>query len=350
MNVNKYIAGLQKRNISFRIVQGELKHFNMKSGRGWDELIENYSNDKSPSTLSIFKEIYDNQLLYGKRAIFFSQVNDPNDSLLITNILLNSINTKDKDYTEYMKTYPFPIANNKHGKVKKLRPVCVETKTTSDYVILIISYLRPFKERTIIEPSSFSGKLQKELQKFDEVIGVTDRYIQCFDTIVFNKINGELRFEIDMSTNLNFQELDRASTRYRRLLMLMFYKSTKYHLLITRNNIFHTINNLYSSADGTILKLGHATGTGSIKEESMRRKRTDLRQEAYHQAGLAAIGGKTNNYSISKQWPGCHQNILTIHIPGHFSLVSASTPFINHGIFEGCVDKSDYDLLISKAI
>ncbi len=350
MSINKYITGLQKRNISFRIVQGELKNFHMKSGRGWDELIENYSNDNSSSTLAIFKEIYDNQLLYGRRAIFFSELNVSNDISHTTNILLNSINKKDKDYIEYIKTYPFPISNTKHGKVKKLRPVCIELKNTNDYIISVVTYLRPYKERTIIETSNFSDKVQKELQNFDELIGVTDRFIQCFDTIVFNKKNGKLTFEIDMSTNLNFQELDRASTRYRRLLMLMFYKSTKYHLLITRNNIFHTINNLYSSGDGTILKLGHATGTGSIKEESMRRKRTDLRKEAYHQAGLAAIGGKTNNYSISKQWTGCHQNILTIHIPGHFTLVSASTPFINYAIFEGCVDKSDYDMLISKAI
>ncbi|WP_346727696.1 hypothetical protein [Escherichia coli] len=131
-------------------------------------------------------------------------------------------------------------------------------------------------------------------------------------------------------------------------LMYLFHKENSYHVAFIRKNIFTAIDKLYKSADGTILKLGHATGTGSVKEEKMRKRKDDLRKEKYHAAGLAAIGGKTNNFSISKQWNGAHNNILTMHVPGHFSLISSSLPFINHVIIEGCVCKSDYELLMSK--
>ncbi|EEW7734233.1 hypothetical protein D6W14_002446, partial [Escherichia coli] len=343
-----YLFGLQARNISFRLLQGELKYFNMKSARGWTELLSDYASNNEKDIINNLKEIYLSQLNYSNRAVFFAQLNNITDAILLKKTLLNLINSNDKDYQEYIATYPLPIDSATHKKVKKLRPVCISHSQHGNSITITTTYLRPFKERSAIETNTLSPATQKELNCFDEIIGIKDRYIQCFDTITFNYVSGEITFEIDMCTNLNHNELERASTRYRRILMYLFHKENSYHVAFIRKNIFTAIDKLYKSADGTILKLGHATGTGSVKEEKMRKRKDDLRKEKYHAAGLAAIGGKTNNFSISKQWNGAHNNILTMHVPGHFSLISSSLPFINHVIIEGCVCKSDYELLMSK--
>lgn len=350
MNAVDFIQGLQARNISFRLLQGELKNFGMRSARGWSDLIEEYKSNRTKKEDTNLSIIYMNLLKYSNRAVFFILPPSKLHLPLIEHILLNIIDKNDKDYKEYIKRYPLPVNATRHNKLKKLRPVCINIINESDSILLTNTYLRPFKERSVIDTDTMSASTKNDLQFYDEIIGIKDRYIQCFDTITFNKQSGEITFEIDMSTHLSIDELEQAATRYRRVLRVLCYKASKEHVLLQRKNIFPAIDKLYHSTDGTVLKLGHATKTGSIKEEKMRKKNDDLRKETYHSAGLAAIGGRTNNFSISKQWSGSHKNLLTIHIPGHFSLTSSRLPFINHAIIEGCCTKADYDLLISKVL
>ncbi|MEA5212818.1 hypothetical protein OQ483_09615 [Enterobacter bugandensis] len=344
------IKGMQARNISFRLLQCELKHYGMRSARGWADLIEEYKSLSTKKDDDNFNTIYNNFLKYSDRAVFFIEPHDKKHIPLIKKIFLNMVDANDRDYKIYEKAFPLPVNLGKHIKLKKLRPVCVDVCKEKNIILLTNTYLRPFKERTVIDTGTMSSSTQNELNFFDEIIGIKDRYIQCFDTISLDTNTGDISFEIDMTTNLSAEELENAATRYRRTLRVLCYKATKAHVLFSRKNIFSAIDTLYHSTDGTVLKLGHATKTGSIKEEKMRRKKDDLRKETYHSAGLAAIGGKTNNYSISKQWQGSHNNILTIHIPGHFSLISSTLPFINYAIIEGCCTKTDYELLISKVI
>ena len=344
------IKGLQARNISFRLLQGELKHFGLRSARGWSDLINEYKLLNHSKDVIALNSIYNELLRYSNRAIFFASPSNISNYQAIINALKNTINKNNHDYKEYIQNYPFPISVSNHSKVKKLRPVSMSVKDEANSIELTTTYLRPFKERSIIDPTIMSTSTQNDLQNFDEIIGIKDRYIQCFDTITFNKSTGLITFEIDMCTTLNFEELDRAATRYRRMLAILCIKNSGTHILLNRVNLFSAIDKLYNSHDGTVLKLGHATKTGSVKEEKMRKKKDDLRQEKYHTAGLAAIGGQTNNYSISKQWDGSHNNTLTVSIPGHFSLISNAIPFINYAIIEGCSTRYDYDLLITKVI
>ncbi|APB06677.1 hypothetical protein [Raoultella ornithinolytica] len=344
------LKGLQARNISFRLLQGELKHFGLRSARGWSDLINEYTQLSNPNDVTTLNTIYYNLLNFSNRAIFFALPSSKSNNQAIINSLSNTINKNNYDYKEYIQSYPLPISVSNHSKVKKLRPVSIYVKDETNSIALTTTYLRPFKERSIIDPTIMSTSTQNDLQNFDEIIGVKDRYIQCFDTITFNKLSGLITFEIDMCTMLNFEELDRAATKYRRMLSILCFKNSGANILFNRVNLFPAIDKLYNSHDGTVLKLGHATKTGSVKEEKMRKKKDDLRQEKYHAAGLAAIGGKTNNYSISKQWDGSHNNTLTVSIPGHFSLISNAIPFINYAIIEGCSTRNDYDLLITKVI
>jgi hypothetical protein len=117
---------------------------------------------------------------------------------------------------------------------------------------------------------------------------------------------------------------------------------------LTQTNLFPLIATLYNQADGRVLSLGHSTGTRSVKDEKMRGRNLDLREELFHKSGLLAIG-RTDAFSICKQWDKPNgSGVLSITIPGHFSMAGQPTSWVHYAELEGATTDDDMAFLLSK--
>ncbi|CAI1806196.1 hypothetical protein [Serratia ficaria] len=348
INAKTLLIGMQDRNISFRTLQNIIKENGIPSARGWSPLIDAYSGKAGREHFDILKEIYDSQLIYGRRNIYYSCLGELSQIEGLVKTLKKINGAADKVVVgKYNESYPLPISSDELENMSTL-PVPMQVIESDNTLRIIFCYPRRFKERDVIDVDNLSDEEKVSFGSYDELIGVRHGVVQAFDSILLDKKNGNIQFQIDICCTMSNEDFDTAARFYRRMVIDSFYNRTRKHLSFKKKNIFSKILELYQEKGGVIADLGHATGTGSLKGEKMRRKGEDLRKEAFHQAGITAISGKTNLYSITKQWYGARGNRLTIEIPGNVALASASKPFIDHAIIEGCSDESDFNLLNSK--
>lgn len=350
MNAIDYIDALESRNVSFRIIQAMLNEFDMQSARGWDLLRAVYNGNKNKTTTANFKQIYLSQLHFGKRIIYFRKMIKKSDFKYVEDYFEELSKIKSPKLANYLSRYPLPLSEDELEKMSLSRPFPVEYSNDNDFLSLIFTYPRAYKEKNIITIDEISDDAKPEFTDYDELVGIKNRLVQYFDKVIFNKKTGEIRLEIDNSFNLSNEEVTKAEERYRLHFTRGVRKYSHRIFALKQTNIFDKIDTLYNYPDGVVINLEHSTGTGSVKGERMRKKTDDLRRESFHIAGLKALKGNTVNYSISKRWIGDYSTNLILTIPGHASLASSSTPSISHVMIEGCCTENDFNLLLDKVI
>ncbi|WP_279051295.1 hypothetical protein [Cedecea davisae] len=359
MNALDYLSLMREKGVSFRVVQHGLKYFNLSSARGWEPLLEHYSELNSADINDSIKELYLSQLFFGQRTVYFSQIlEDENDTFsanasnvcdVIRELFYSS---RHSNLSLYRDSYPLPISYDELHSVPLTNPCPVFIDETNDVLQLIFTYPRAYKERVAIDISDldFSSDEVSQLRGFEEIIGVKSGRAQSFDCIRLDKNTGVVQFQIDHSRNILKDEMDSAARRYRHMLMDGYREMNGVSIPMENINIHSKIDELYDSDDGRIHNLEHATATGSVKTEKMRKREDDLRDEQFHQAGLDAIDGDTNNFCITKQWDGECGSCLKLTIDGGVSLAARSNPKVDYATLEGCITENDFNLLISKVL
>ncbi|ANJ93396.1 hypothetical protein [Serratia plymuthica] len=350
-----YLNLIKGKNISFRVVQHALKLYNLPSARGWDPLLEHYRDIHDRDVGESLKKIYLSQLHYGERTIFFSQINESterNITAVADTIKAIYRSSQHRDLAIYRDSFPLPLSQDALNVAFLNNPCPAEIDENEYQIKLFFTYPRVYKERTTIdvEDMDLNSPEMFPLLGFEEIIGVRSGRAQSFDCIVLNKITGGIQFHIDHSKNILKDDMEKAAIRYRHLLMDKYQEINSELIPLNKVNIYQKIDELYNSNDGRIFNLEHATSTGSVKTEKMRKRVDDLRDERFHTAGLDAISGETNNFAITKQWDGGFGSNLKLTIDGSISMVSNSNPFIDYATIEGCVSEDDFNLLISKVL
>lgn len=66
MNALGYLSLMREKGVSFRVVQHGLKFSNLSSARGWEPLLEHYSEISSADINESMKELYLSQLFLAK--------------------------------------------------------------------------------------------------------------------------------------------------------------------------------------------------------------------------------------------------------------------------------------------
>lgn len=83
----------------------------------------------------------------------------------------------------------------------------------------------------------------------------------------------------------------------------------------SRVDLFPAIRNIYDDpTEGRVVEMHFDCSTGAGRTEKMRRSPTDLRQEAYHTAGIAAT--TINPYRISVRWESSGFGHADVTLPG----------------------------------
>ena len=108
-------------------------------------------------------------------------------------------------------------------------------------------------------------------------------------------------------------------------------------------NLFPAISSIYlDKSEGNISKLSFQTHTASIKRESMRAREGNLRIETFHDAGVTALGGKIQPYSITVTWSNRTEEASTL--PPELTLIgskrdlSQAKPALYWAFVKNCFD------------
>lgn len=347
----RYIEGIRGRKecYSFRLVGARLRQAEMPTARGWPDLLEKYKAlptdlPAMDDYLAVVQEIYADAVLHGRRAVYLFEL--PKE---VVAAMAKRVESLLADENPYASAYPFPLSHSAlarashNGKFTE-----VVRDPGEDSVRIIACAKRSFKEREIISVGTLDEKAQDVFADYQELIGVKYGCLQAFDYVMLRPEAGAVEIHIDICCPLTTEDFDKARAYYCDLMSKAFKELLGEDGMPKPKNLFPYVQMFYDAEDGTVVRLGHATGTNSVKDERMRGRRNDLRKEPFHVKGLEEIK-RTDSYAIRKSWAVSHgTHTPSIELPGHFSLAGSADAAIFHAVLDNCANAHDYRLLIGK--
>lgn len=345
-----YLHAIQARQqaFSFRIIATRLRMNKMPTARGYKELLPKYrelslANPNLVEYLDVIKSLYRDSILYSKRAIAFYDV--PEEQAANMHSTLESLVEEGNSFAE---KFPLPVSPSvlrRAGYNGKF----VHVRVHDGIIRAIACAKRSYRERKPIEVDSLDEDTRAALSDYDEVIGIKHGLAQAFDYIEFNPDTRTLSVHLDICCPLSQDDFKQARMYYvKRINEASGVDEGPETSIVLPRNLFPYVQKFYDAPDGTVCRLGHATGTDSVKEERMRSRRKDLRQEPFHKKGLEEIK-TTDSYAIRKSWPMKNSlNSPTIELPGHFANAGDPGAAIYYAVFEQCANGVEYKMLASK--
>lgn len=350
----QYLEALRLRQecYSFRIVNSRLRAAKMPTAQGWPPLLQKFyemavSRERLIECRDEIRAIYLDSLLVGTRAVSIFDVTHEEAVAAAA-----GISALVEPQSEFAERFPLPLSDSKIRRASFSGVFCHVLHHEDGSVRVFICCKRAFRTREAIDLNELDGHARSALEGYDEVIGVRNGFVQAFDSIVFRPATGTVEFHIDISCRLTRDDFAKARNFYTNRLNGLFgdqFENDKW-LLLPRN-FFPLIPKLYAREDGFVSSLGHSTTTKSIKEERMRGRMSDLRHEEFHEKGMQAIKGDTDEYSIRKGWLSADEaRAPTVLISGHFAVAGGPESRVSYAIIEGCADETDFDMVMSKLV
>ncbi|QOJ23587.1 MAG: hypothetical protein HRU78_07945 [Gammaproteobacteria bacterium] len=347
-----YLEALKSRLISFRTLQDELTIRDMPTALGWTLLLKKYEETEGniqyrERWTSNLEDIYLNHIKYNSKVVYIYEL-----SADIAYKLQSKLNILVSDESRFKDTFPLPV-NEKDLKDSSFNPDIFEIETEGEDIRLFSSYKRAFRTRDEIQYSQFNGEktsnaLIETLNKYEEVYGLRTDYAQAIDCIILRSNKNRMEFHIDNSHDILLEEVAKVANYYKDRINKFIQKEFEINeCLNTAINFYPKIKKLYEDADGQVTDYGHVTSSASVKHERMKRGIYDLRNEPFHQGGLAAV--TTDGYSITKKWKTEGKKILpSLSISGRFSIAGQLDANIDFILINDCHSQNDFDMMLNK--
>jgi hypothetical protein len=354
-DVLRWLNSLRSRRAtySFRLVQDRLRAQGMPSATGWKPLMAryeelNYANETTDwaEYVSTLTALHKCSVLYGSTVVwlFDAPAGDVADMAKHAGLLLDTT-------SPFAASFPHPVSESVlMRQAFKAKFVNLRRSKNGD-VYVIGCAKRAFRHREQIDVSDLSESSQEDFNDFQELYGIRAGWTQAYDRLYFRPNKNRFEIHVDLCCPLNADELQQAQVAYITQVKNVMEKELRRPLpwLNQPRNLFPLIDKLYQEVDGRVISMGHATGSKSIKEERMRGRRLDLREEPFHIDGIKAIGGTTDAYSIKKGWPnGTHGNVPSVFIPGRPVAVGIPAPAMRRAVIENCAHKQDFEMILEK--
>lgn len=357
MELLNVIRALQARSYSFKQLKSELKQKEMLSAKvnGWSGLLRIYAEYQTSGSkdLPLWQEnltnIFTNHVRYGMKAIVIFPIEHDVALRLIDKMEMLSYND-----SPFRSSYPLPL------RTDKLRNVSSDSIPTSFELEdaktrrLVICTRRAIKTRDSFQYDQVSEHVRNDLKeddedKFERVIVVRNRIVQSFDSVLIRPTENRLEIHVDIPEYLGVEEVLKTINTHTEKITTLLKGISNANLEPV--NFFPCIARLYKEPQGSVHQLGHTTGSESVKNERMRKKDFDLREEIFHQKGLEALGGSTNLYSITKAWASSNGIAYPqLSIIGYVSDAEKINAVVNHAIVDGYNCKEDFERLITKLV
>ncbi len=336
---------------SFRLVQSVLRAYGLETAAGWNQLIANYqsldySKVSVSSCLSVLDYLYSSSICASNAAVWVWNIS-PEDA----GVLISKTHELISDKSLFYSSFPYPIDNG----VLMSAPYNGEFVGRYDEhqdIILFSCSKRAYRSRESISLQDLPIGARQSFYGFDELIGIKSGYIQAFDRVVISPA-GRLELHLDMCCNMSVEDMEQYKNYYVKLLKAFAERvlGSPAPWFDFSINFFPKIVDLYNDPDGEVLALEHTTSTKSVKGERMRSRKLDLRKEAFHVEGMKSIPS-TDIFAIKKGWKtrsvGDHS--YSISIPGKLPSAGGALGFTRYILVEGCLDFSEFEMAVSKAL
>ncbi|WP_155836906.1 hypothetical protein [Paraburkholderia mimosarum] len=335
---------------SFRIVNARLKSAKMPTAQGWEPLIEKFnempaSRERLIECRDELAAVYFDALKVGTRAVSVFKVTKGE-----AKVAAEQLGALVDHGSEFAAKFPFPLSTSRLQRASFSGVFCHLIREEDGSVRLFACCKRAFRTREHIDLNELDSDSRSALEGYDEVFGVKSGYVQGFDSIVIRPSLGTVEVQIDIACRLTREDFAKARNHYTERLNSYFgAKFNNEKWLLLPENYFPLIPKLYERPDGMVNSLGHATATNSIKDERMRGRKSDLRKETFHEEGMHAIKGVTDEYSIRKSWFSSDGlRVPTVLISGHFAIAGGKDARVSYAIIDGCGDEDDFAMVMSK--
>lgn len=222
-------------------------------------------------------------------------------------------------------------------------PTLLAVVETEDGITGIYASVRVLTVRTEVDASEFPDEIASALTGYDELIGVRHIRWQAMD-IIHVPSQGDI---IDVRVDFPVGMLQSTGDYCHSILMGQI-RSIVGPTAMAPVNLFPLIESMYSvSTEGLVVELAFGTTTASLKNEKMRRRRTCLRQEAYHVGGKQALASPIDIHRLSVVWelPMGGERLarpeLTLAAPARSA--GSAAPRLETAIIRNCTGVRDYD-------
>lgn len=348
--VRNYLEALQSRSISFRFLQAKLRDNDIDSAQSWPKLLHKHHNDPAdPEVLAeweaVLKAMYKNHVYYGDKAVAIFEV-----GIGEANALAQELSGLVAPDSPFSANFPLPLSGEELQRISSTPIPTRVVRRASGHKRLVFGVKRYVRSREDVDITGYEESVREAFAGYDQLVGIRCGYVQGIDFVLINTDLGQLEVYVDTSAHVAGEDISRSLRYYEN-----YFRDWATRILRTADplgrpkNFLPLVRTLYDAPDGCVISLGHSTATASLKDERMRRKNVDLRDEPFHLGGLANVQNLTDVYSITKTWPRGNGSLCPgANIPGHFSCIGTDPRSIEYAFITGCEDNNDFDSVMSK--
>jgi len=215
----------------------------------------------------------------------------------------------------------------------------------NNFVLYFTNVVNIVERKTIDISEIFNDSLK---ETYTEFYGIK-KYLKQFVYIVFfNKKRNIIEIRVDYFDGFSDQKIKKIFSDFFSAFKRKVDLSLRAEFDRSKLNIHSVIQDINEDMSGRLVELSFSTKEGSNHRIKKRRADSDIRKEAYHQAGCEAVSNNLDIYRIGTVWKNEKEKEIELLIPGGSNLVHSTTKIINEAIITKCKVATDFNFVNNK--
>ncbi|WGD29405.1 hypothetical protein AncyloWKF20_16750 [Ancylobacter sp. WKF20] len=251
--------------------------------------------------------------------------------------------------SSFLEHYPALVPSDQLNGLSTT-PTLVNVTVGDGGTVATFASVRVLSVREELEREDFPEEAADALSRFDELVGIRHVKWQAMDVVKISPDFTEIDVRVDAPLGMPSTAGDVVHALIRKELALM----TVGDLLPQPMNLFPLIDRIYKAeGEGIVVELAFGTTTASLKHEKMRRRRTCLRQEAYHRGGKRALASDIEIHRLSVLWPlplGRALSRPELTLSASARSAGATHPILTNAMIRNCADDTEFEHVRSRML
>jgi hypothetical protein len=345
---NKLLDGLREK-FMLRELRDILKQHELGPAPGWEQLTARLNAADAAlkaKAQTVLMHLYEGLVLAGTKNVHVF-----NFDKATTDDILTSLSTKSISPSRYAKSFPFPLLETDLHAAPRDHELVQKVEHANGDVSLILCARRTMEQQERFDASQVTQAVRTAFAGYDEFIAVKKTDYQVFDVLTVRRKLHRVEVLIDHPDRLRGETSEaRCLTVLHRVMGLAPALKQTYEKN-TPTNLYACINNLYdSSREGRVAKLSFRSPTHSVKREHMTSEK-DLRTEAFHAAGVHAVGTITP-YDVTIVWEELlkGQGPVSVRVGMSIAGLSAEGTYVRDAHIMGARSDAVVAALVNKLV
>lgn len=332
-------ARCMRDRMPWNVGQKILSSLELPRGKGWDNTVQKFAsqNDRFDQFREPLRQYLVQHFACGEKMLRLHLVEPA-----IGQMLSNTLSASAIPESAFRDRYPALVPTDQLAGLPTV-PTLVNVNVDDSGVTATFASVRVLSIREELDRTELPAEAADALSGFDELVGIRHERWQAMDVVRVSPDGTQIDVRIDFPLGMPSNAGDFAHLRIRQELARLAGRD----LLPLPTNLFPLIDRIYKAeGEGNVVELAFGTTTASLKHEKMRRRKTCLRQEAYHQGGKQALASEIEIHRISVLWALPWERTvsrpeLTLNATLHSA--AAAAPVLTNAIIRNCADESDFE-------